>query len=468
MKDANIILMTFIFASICSMRLNAVPPNLPKMERVHFKPPEGTRFVLENGLTVYLLKDNSLPVMHMTAVTKTGKIYDSKEKIGLAELTGSLLKDGGSLKYKSEEIDKILEYLGASIETSIQMEEAGANLFALKKDFDKVLDIFADILMNPSFEDEKVKIKKDEMLEIIRRRNDRPDRQAVREALRMFYGPGHPYGWRTEISTVEPITKEDMKSFHQRYYKPNNTIIAASGDFEDENKILDIIKQKFASWQKGDTSFPVIAPVNIKEERKIYLIDKDISQTFVVMLQKGIKRHDSTEFPLSVTNEILGGGIQSRLGNEIRSKRGLAYAVYSYFAKRPDYGYILSFLGTKPESVSSAVNEMIRQFDLLKKEPVPGKELKRGQDAIINPFVFRFPTSFNIVSERALYEHYGYDKNYLDTYVDNMAKVNEKDLLETAQKLFKPESALIFVVGNSKKFDKPLTELGPLEELKED
>lgn len=468
MKDINIILTTFIFAFICLTQSHAVPPNLPKMERVIFKPPKGSRFVLENGLIIYLLKDNSLPVMHMTAITKTGKIYDPKEKIGLAELTVFLLKDGGSLKYKSEEIDKTLEYLGASIETSIQMEEARANLFALKKDFDKVLDIFADILINPSFEDEKVKIKKDEMLETIRRRNDKPDRQAIREALRMFYGPEHPYGWRNEISTVEPITKEDMKLFHRKYYKPNNTIIAVSGDFEDENKILDMIKQKFGSWQKEDIAFPTIAPVDIKEERKIYLIDKEISQTFVVMLQKGIKRHDPIEFSLSVVNEILGGGIQSRLGNEIRSKRGLAYAVYSYFVKRPDYGYILSFLGTKPESVSQAIDEMIKQFELLKKEPVLDEELKRGQDAIINPFVFRFPTSFDIISERALYEYYGYDKDYLDTYVDNIAKVNEKSILETAQKLFKPEKALIFVIGNSKKFDKPLSDFGEVITLKED
>ncbi|MBI4655337.1 MAG: insulinase family protein [Elusimicrobia bacterium] len=468
MKETDAMLGLMGVILLCSINSFAARPKLPKIDTVNFQPPKGSRHVLDNGLIIYVLKDNSLGIFHMTAATRTGSIYDAKEKIGLAEMTGWLLKNGGSAKYSSEEIDKTLEYLGASLETFMDREEARADMFCLKKDFEKAFDIFSDVLINPSFEDEKIKIKKDEMIEMIRRRNDKPDRQAVREAMRMFYGPDHPYGWRTEISTIEPVTKDDLKAFHRKYYKPNNTIIAVSGDFEDESRLIDTIKAKFLNWKKEPVEFPPVPPVKIPETRKIYLIDKQISQTFVVMLQKGIKRHDPVEFPLTVANEIFGGGIHSRLGNEIRSKRGLAYAVYSYYAKRPDYGFILGYLGTKPESTGQAISEMIMQFDLMKKEPVTGEELKRGKDAIINPFVFRFPTPFAIVSERALYEHYGYADDYLDSYVNNIANTSEKTILDATGKLFKPESALIFVIGDSKKFDKPLSEFGPVTELKED
>ena len=443
-------------------------PLLPKTDGIDFKPPKGSRYQLDNGLVVYLLKDNTLPVIHVTAIVRTGKIYDQKEKIGLGDLTASLLKDGGTLKYKSDDIDTTLEFLGAEVESSISAEEARVQMFTLKKDLDKVLDIYASVLMEPAFEDDKTAIKKAEALELIKRRNDSPEREAGREALRYFYGPGHPYGWRSEVSTIEPLTKDDLKAYHDNFYRPNNIIIAAAGDFANDEEILGKLKEKFGGWAKGEVAFPVIPPVQIDETRKVYFIDKDISQTFIVMLQKGVKRHDPVEFPLYITNDMLGGGLSSRLASEIRSRKGLAYSVYSYFAKKPDYGFINASCGTKPETYSQALTEMIRQFDLIKTELAPADEVKRSKDSTINSFVFRFSTPFSLISERALYEHYKYKPDYLDTYVDNMAKVDPKAVLETAQKLFKPENAQIFVLGNSKKFDKPLSTFGEVVNVKED
>ena len=446
----------------------AIPPVLPNIGGIDFKPPKGSRYVLDNGLVVYLMKDATLPVVHITAITRTGKIYDPKEKIGLGELTVSLLKDGGTLKYKSDDIDTTLEFLGASVEASIASEEARADMFTLKKDLDKVLDIYASVLMEPAFEDDKTALKKAETLELIRRRNDDPAREAQREAVRAFYGAEHPYGWRQELSTIEPITKDDMKAYHANYYRPNNIIIAAAGDFGSDEEMLSKLKEKFGVWAKGEVKFPAIAPVAINESRQVYFIEKDISQTFIVMLQKGIKRHDPVEFPLSITNEILGGGLSGRLAAEIRSRKGLAYSVYSYFSKKPDFGFINASCGTKPETYSQAMSEMIRQFGLIKTEIAPGDEVKRAKDSIINSFVFRFATPFDLISERALYEYYSYPADYLDTYVDNMNKVDPKAVLDTAKKLFKPENALIFVIGNSKKFDKPLSVFGNVMTIKED
>jgi len=446
----------------------AYPPGLPKTGVLDFKPPKGSRYSLDNGMVVYLLKDATLPVIHMTAITRTGRIYDPKEKIGLGELAVGLLKDGGTLKYKSDEIDKTLEFLGASIEPALAAEEARLDMFTLKKDLDKVLDIYASVLMEPAFEEDKTALKKAETLELIRRRNDDPSREARREAVRYFYGADHPYGWRPELSTVEPVTRGDLKAYHANYYRPNNIIIAAAGDFGSDEEMLRKLKEKFGGWKKGAVTFPVIPPVKINEARRVYFINKDISQTFIVMLQKGIKRHDPVEFPLSITNEMLGGGLSSRLASEIRSRKGLAYSVYSYFSKNPDYGFINAYCGTKPETYSQALSEMLRQFELIKTETAPADEVKRAKDSIINSFVFRFATPFDLISERALYEYHNYPADYLDTYVDKLAGVDAKAVLETSQKLFKPENALLFVIGDSKKFDKPLSTFGPVTELKED
>ena len=142
--------------------------------------------------------------------------------------------------------------------------------------------------------------------------------------------------------------------------------------------------------------------------------------------------------------------------------------MYSYFAKKPDYGYILGYVGTKPETYSQALTEMLNQFKLITQELPPSDEVVRARDSIVNSFVFKFPTPFDLITERAAYEYYGYGPEYLDNYVENLAKVDPKAVLETSRKLFKPEDALIFVIGNSKKFDKPLADFGPVTELKED
>ena len=467
----NIISKTAFLGAIMALSITtswALPPILPKIGGIDFKPPKGSRYELANGLVVYLLKDNTLPVIHITAAVRTGKIYDTRDKIGLGDLTAGLLKDGGTLKYKSDDIDKKLEFLGASVESSIANEEARVDMFTLKKDLDEVLDIYASVLIEPAFESDKADLKKAEALEMIRRRNDDPAREAQREAVRAFYGADHPYGWRSEIATVSPLSVADLKEYHSNYYKPNNIIIAAAGDFDSEEAFLNKLKEKFGGWAKAEVKFPVIPPVKINEGRQVYIIEKDISQAFIVMLQKGVKRHDPVEFPLSITNEILGGGLSSRLAAEIRSRKGLAYSVYSYFSKKPDYGFINASCGTKPETYSQALSEMIRQFELIKTETAPADEVKRAKDSIINSFVFRFATPFDLISERALYEYYRYKPDYLDTYVDNMAKVDPKAVLETSRSLFKPENAMIFVIGNSKKFDKPLSTFGNVTELKED
>ncbi len=466
------ILKTLILGSsllVFASSLHAVKPRLPKSKPLDFSPPQGSRHILKNGMIVYILKDNTLPIINISAKIKAGKLYDTKDKIGLAELTADLLKDGGTLKYKPEEIDKILEFSGAAIGSRMYMEEGEMAMRCLSKDFEKVFDIYTDVLMNPTFNDDKVKLFKDDTLEGIRRRNDKPDSQARREAVRMFYGKDHPYGWRTEPSTIKAINKSDLKKFHSNFYKPNNTILAISGDFKSEKEILNQLNTAFSSWKQGKVNFPEIPKVKINEKRNIYFIEKDIAQTFIVLIQKGLKRHDPIEFPLSVGNHILGGGsFSSRLTTEIRTKKGLAYSVYSYFAKRPDYGYVFSYCGTKPETYSQALEEMLKQFQLMKEKPVSAQELNIAKSAIINSFVFRFPTPFSLMEERASYELYGYSKDYLDNYTKEMAKITQASVLEASKKILDPDNAMLFVIGNSKKFDKPLSTFGKVTILKED
>lgn len=433
-----------------------------------FRPPRGGRAVLSNGLTVHLLKDATLPVVHLAAFVRTGKICDPADRIGLGEMTAALLKDGGTQNHKADEMDRTLEYLAASLESYLGIEEGRAGLTALKKDLPAVLDIFADMLMRPAFAPEKTELKRAELLELVRRRNDDPARQAVREALRAFYGPAHPYGWRTEEASIAAVTTDDMKAWHANYYRPDNVILAVSGDFGSDEGMLRALEERFCGWKPGDSAFPEIPPVDLPAGRRVFHIQKDVPQASIVVLLKALKRHDPREFRLAVANEMLGGGLSSRLTAEIRSRLGLAYNVYSYFVKKPDYGYTLAYCGTSPGSVGRALSEMLRQFSLMGEKAPPAEETSRAKNALINSFVFRFPTPFDLLTERANYEYYGYAPSYLDDYVSKIAGVAPKDVLAAGRELLRPDAAAVLVVGDARKLDVPLSEFGPVTELSDD
>jgi len=453
---------------ITASTLWAMPPGMPAAPDLEFRPPKGERFVLDNGLVVFLMKDNTLPVVHLSAMVGVGNAHDPAAKIGLVELASQMLKDGGTKSYTADEIDKQLEYLGASIESAAYSEESRLDMTTLKKDLGQVLDIYAEVLRAPVFNEEKLKILKDEELEMLRRRNDKPNDVLFREAKRMFYGANHPYGWRKEAATVAAITRADMQAFHAAYYKPNNIILSVSGDFASNEEMLKTLKEKFSSWEKGTVARAEIPDFEPKKGRQIYFIDKESAQTFIVIFQKGLGYNSPGEYPLTVLTEILGGGMQSRLMTEVRSKKGLAYTVNSSSPRRTKTGFTYTYCGTKPETYSQALAEILKQLERAGSEPVPQDELKRGKDAIINPFVFKFPTPFKLISERASEEYYNLRDGYLDNYVSRIRKVSQDDLLATAKDIFDTKNALIFVIGNSKKFDKPLSEFGPVTELKED
>jgi len=456
-----------IGAMLMTNILRANEPKFPEMGKIEFTPPKADRWEMSNGMIVYFQSDKTLPIIHLTAMIKTGKVYDPADKKGLGELFITMIRDGGTKKYSAQEIDKRLEYLGASIESSINNEEARLSMTCLKKDFDEVLDIFFSMLKEPAFEEKIFNLKKEEELEIIRRRNDKADREAMREALRIFYGKDHPYGWRPEKETISAISIEDLKKYAENYLKAGNIIIAAAGDI-DKKDFNEKINQKSSGLKEGKATRPSIPNISLPQKRQIYLIDKPISQTSVVILNEGIKRHDDREYPLAVLSEYMGGGIQSKLGREIRSKRGLAYTVYSYFAKRDKSGFIMTYLGTKPSSVYEGISQILKELEDSARGLNEKEGIESAKSQIINSFIFRFPTAFSIVEERASYEFYGYKDDYLDNYVRKIDSVTYKDVDNVASSFYKTDKALIFVIGDAKKFDKPLSELGEVKQVQEE
>ncbi|MBI4057002.1 MAG: insulinase family protein [Elusimicrobia bacterium] len=442
----------------------ATLPPLPPTPEIQIRLPRSDRFVLDNGMVVYFMENHDLPLLHLKAMVHTGDVYDTPEKIGLASLMAIVQRSGGTKHYAPEQLDEELEYMAISMGTTMEEESGGLSLTSLSQHAEKAIDLFTEVLRFPVFDKGKLEIERNKTLEEIRRRNDEPRQIVRRESYRILYGPKHPYGWRPEISTINNISREDLLQFHRTYYHPNNTLLVVAGDISKQ-KLVQELNRTLGDWKKTEVKLATVPPVKPETHKQVYLFSKPINQASLRFIQFGLKRHDPDEFNLEVLNEILGGGFASRLFSRVRSRQGLAYSVGSRYTKPSDWGSFFVTCGTKNESAVKAAREIFKNLDEIRQKPVAREELSYGKGSLMNSFVFNFTTPFNIAEQQANLEFYGYPSDYLETYLHHIKRVQSADLLRTAQKWIKPESMAIVVVGNPKKFDQPLTTLGPVKEM---
>lgn len=454
-------------ASLFFTSLAARPLKEPEFKLIKFSPPKIDCRALQSGATLFILEDHELPLIQLTAFIRTGTMFDPETEVGLGSLCGALLRAGGTTKRKVEKIDEELEFMGASLESGIDVESGSVSLSILSKDLDKGLNLFFEMLTSPFFDKKKLEIEKAKLIETIRRRNDDPFQIARREFRKLLYGNKHPLSRTQEISDIKKISRKDLFNFYKRYYFPNNMMIAVSGDFSSK-EIIQKLENHFDSWQKGKVEWPSVVSLKDKEKilkktRDVGYAEKKLNQASVLLGQLGIKRHNPDRFALEVLNEILGGSSSSRLYKEVRSRSGLAYWVGSSFSEPYDYGIIAAGCQTKSETAGQAIRSIFKQVENLRDALVSEEELKAAKEALINSFIFRYNSAQAIVSQKMNLEYFGFPKDYLETYTQKIEQVTAGQLLEVARKYLKPEEMTLMVVGDQASFDVSLKEFGAVK-----
>ena len=436
-------------------------PSQLKFNPLTFSVPDMERVVLTNGIVVYMLEDNELPIIEGSAMIRTGSIYEAPGKTGLAKLTGIVMRTGGTESMGGDEIDEALEFIAAKVETGIDDESGSALLSVLKKEFDKALGIFADVLMNPVFSGDKIDLAKRQELEKIRRRNDRPASILDREFGFLMYGKDSPFARVSTAETINGITRDDLIEFHKKYFCPDNIILGFSGDF-DSNELIEKLENVFGKWKERHVSFSKVSNVREEPKKSVNYIYKDINQSNIAIGHLGIKRHNPDYFSVVVLNQILSF---QKLFYKVRTDEGLAYSVRSRFTVPTYRGIFKTVMQTKQESTVRAIELVQQIIEEIRKTAVSGEELKTAKNTYLNSFVFNFEQTERIVKQRMKLEYFDYPADYLNTFRDNVAKVTKKDIRRAAKKYLKPDKFVILVVGNDKGFDKPLSLLGKVREI---
>lgn len=405
------------------------------------------RVVTANGITLLIQDQPFLPIITVNVLIKAGAVHDPDVKAGLAYLTAGMLDEGTKTR-SATQIAKELEFMGAEFSAKATNDFATASLRVLKKDVDRGFTLLADILMNPAFAEQEVVRVRNELLGEIQGEKDDPGTVA-HKAFDAIIFKGHPYRRPTngDEKTVVQVTRQDLVAFHDKYYRPNCTIMAVVGDIR-EFEALNLVKKHFGKWAPKDSSsqsFPAAAPL---QKPVLKLIDKNLTQATVVLGHVGIDRRNPDFYAVAVMNYILGGGgFSSRLVNRIRDEEGLAYDVDSGFEADVMPGPFSVRLQTRNEAANKAIANVLTEIKRIRTEPVGYQELTDAQAYLIGSFPLRLDTTGKLAGLLTIVELHGLGLSYFEDYPKAISAVTKEDVLRVAQKYLNPDLYALVVVA---------------------
>ena len=428
------------------------------------KPPRVEQFTLPSGMKVFLLEDHELPLISGNALVRTGNLFDPKNKVGLAGLTGTAIRSGGTKSKTGEQLDAQLESLAASVESGIGEASGSVSFSTLKENAAEVMAVFHDVLTQPEFRQAKVDLAKTQTRSMISRRNDDADGIVDREFAAILYGKDNPYGWETEYVHIDAIQRADIQAFYQRYFFPANVTLSLYGDF-DTAGMKSTIEKLFADWTVKQPPVPPFPAVSSKAAPGVYVAKKtDVTQTFFAVGHMGGKLNDPDYAALNVMANILGepGGFSSRLVQEIRVKQGLAYSISSQWGASFNHPGLFKIEGsTKAESTAKTLQLLQEEISKIRGVEVSDQELATAKSVILNGFVFTVDRPSKTLNRMVNYEYQGYPKDFLASYQKAVAAVTKADIKRVAEKHLQPSNFSYVVVGNPDKFDdKTMKSLG--------
>jgi zinc protease len=441
LKDRKIapLLSFFIFLLFCLGPLQSRLYAIPAVQKT----------VLPNQLVVLYCEERSLPFVTLQLLIDAGSSKDPPKEEGLSHMTAKGLlmgTPGHSLTTLNEELD----FIGASLDASSGRDYATLTLRILKKDLDIGLDLFMEVLTQSTFPGMEIRREVERTLAAIQSAEDQPEWIAEREFQKTLFLEGpyrHPVEGTKE--SLPRITRDSILRFFQTYYHSNHAILTVVGDITND-EIKTRLFSQLAKWPKGEIPKKVFESTFAKSMKTIK-IDRKITQANIILGHAGVSRGNSDYYALTVMNYILGGGgFASRLMEEIRNKRGLAYSVESFFDPGKYPGSFQIVLQTKNASAREAISITLQQMERIRKEKVSEKELEGAKKYLIGSFPMRMDTQGKLANFLTQVEYYGLGLDYPEKYRSLIGSITAEEVLRVAKTYLHPENYILVVVANLK------------------
>jgi zinc protease len=417
--------------------------------------PPATRSTLSNGARLVISEGHSVPMVVIRVLVDAGARRDPGGKEGVAALTAEVLTEGTKTRSASQ-ISEAVDFIGASLDASADMDSASVTISALSKDLPTAIGLLTDVLLHPTFPDVEVTRGREAALAAIRASEDEPGQVADRAFVQAVFR-GEPYGHESigTAKAVAKLTRADLVTFYKGFYRPERSIIAVAGDV-DPTLVTDQLATALAEWAGGAPQFEY--PTPSQETPHPVLIDKPITQANIVLGQRGVARDNPDFLTISVMNFILGGGgFTSRLLENIRTKAGLAYSVSSNFSSNKSPGVFEVVMQTKNQSANDAIQRACEQIESIRRAPVSDDELSGAKLYLTGSFPMRFDSNAKIVSFLSQVEFFGLGDDYADKYAERINAVTKDDVLRVAREYLHPDRLQLVVVGKLAEAKVPAT-----------
>jgi predicted Zn-dependent peptidase len=429
-----------------------------------YKLPVFEKFVLKNGLSVYLMEQREVPMINVSVVLPAGAIYD-KQQSGLATMTASSIMNGTKTMTKSK-LEEELDFVGASVNTFASKESAGLSAKFASKDKDKVFAIIRDILLAPGFDEKEFEKEKTLLLASLDRAKESPRSVINNYFDQVSYGShvyANPESGRP--STVAKLTAADAKKFYKAAYIPNGSAIAVVGDFNTK-EMQAKLTTLFNGWEKGTT--PANIANNAIQENKsarVLLVNKgDAKETTFIIGGPGVSRSNPDYVAMEVVNTVFGGRFTSWLNDELRVNTGLTYGARSNFSRLKNAGTfgISTFTATK--NTEAAMDKALEVLNKLHTTGIDENTLTSAKNYVKGGFPPRYETSGQLAGLLTQMFWYGFDESFINNFQKNVDELTKDKAKQIVAKYY-PKSNLQFImIGNAEDIRKIAAKYGAVTE----
>jgi predicted Zn-dependent peptidase len=445
------------FSATSATATDTIPAHPDKLsfEALDYTPPKAAdfRYTLQRGVTAYVAENHEVPTFQLSVLVRTGSLYESVDKAGIADMFAHLMRNGGIEGMSASEFDEQLAQLAAELTVSSSESMAMVQLFCLEKDADTALGLVTRMLRAPAFDEKALERYRTDVLSELEQRNSSTARIEEREWMLLMYG-SHPATnqYRRTEESVRSITREDLLTFHQKFFFPKNFIFAVSGDFETE-EVLTKLDAALADWPDRELDLPPVPDQVPEAEPGVYMIKKeDVNQSRIRLGHIGVRRDISDQYALMVMNDILGGGgFTSRIVRRVRSDEGLSYSAGSRFDRPVLYpGTFRAYFQTKHATAAFGTGLIVTEIERIRQELCSAEAVENAKASLIADVVNPFTTRNAIVNTFAQDDFTGRKDDYWQEYTDKLAAVTPEAVLEVAKKYLHPDRLVFLVVGDPK------------------
>ena len=407
-----------------------------------------TKITTANGMTVLVLEQHFLPIVEIHALIKTGSAQDPPEKAGLANLVASLLDEGTTTR-SSKQLAEQIDFIGGSLEVKAGEDFTTASARVIKKDIDLGFALLTDILLHPAFHKQEFERVRSQILGEITSDNDDPGHVAMK-AFNQLVFHNHPYRWPANGTeeTLSKVTLADVQGFYAKEYLPNQIILTVVGDVTVDQATA-LIQTHFGAWKKGTAQARTAKKPGTIDKKAVQLIEKDLTQSTIVLGHGGISRTNPDFYAVTVMNHILGaGGFSSRLMDSIRDKQGLAYGIMSHYDARSMPGSFWVNLQTRTDTTNQAISGVLAEMKAIREAPVSDQELAEAKSFLMGSFPLRLDSTAKLTQVLAQVEFFGLGFEYFSQYPKWIERVTKEDVQRVAKQYLDPQRYALVVVGN--------------------